>query len=251
MLSFWRKFSDDSQKPVDQPDLSMLDQIAAFFSPGSFYYYLLNFPKFEMELVSSQYKNLTGLPRHTFSVPQWIESVHPEDVAHIQKCEKVAEKFLFEHLRPNEMVNYKVSYTYRRKTANGDYQNNLHQAIALNLTDQGSIGYVLGIEANVDHISNHPTDKVSFVHLNGEKSFLNINTNHPSFKLEGPQYNELTTQEINIIRLISFGLSSKKVASELSISEHTVRTHRANILKKTDSRNMTALVSEFIRKGII
>jgi hypothetical protein len=75
VLTFWQTFSDELDKPVSAPDLSVLDQVANYFTPGSYYYYILNFPKFKMEFVSPDYEKLTGLPSQTgFAIKNWTNS---------------------------------------------------------------------------------------------------------------------------------------------------------------------------------
>jgi len=55
--------------------------------------------------------------------------------------------------------------------------------------------------------------------------------------------NNLSRREIDIIKLIKEGLSSKEIASQLDISLKTVEVHRYNILKKLKLRNTAALVN--------
>lgn len=55
--------------------------------------------------------------------------------------------------------------------------------------------------------------------------------------------NNLSRREIDIIKLIKEGLSSKEIASKLDISLKTVEVHRYNILKKLKLRNTAALVN--------
>ena len=52
----------------------------------------------------------------------------------------------------------------------------------------------------------------------------------------------ITSQEENIISLISEGLQTKQIAASLFISEHTVQTHRKNIYKKLNVTSVTDLV---------
>ena len=52
----------------------------------------------------------------------------------------------------------------------------------------------------------------------------------------------LTPREIEIIQFLSKGLSSKMIADKLSISDHTVNTHRKNILFKLDLANTAELI---------
>ena len=61
----------------------------------------------------------------------------------------------------------------------------------------------------------------------------------------------ISTRELEILNLLSEGLSSKEIANQLYISYDTVRTHRNNILKKTKFRTLTQAVSYCIRDGII
>ena len=50
-----------------------------------------------------------------------------------------------------------------------------------------------------------------------------------------------TKREIEIINLIAKGLSSKEIGKKLSISHHTVDTHRRKILEKSDCHNAVEL----------
>lgn len=53
---------------------------------------------------------------------------------------------------------------------------------------------------------------------------------------------KLTKREIDIIKCLADGLSSPEMAEKLFISEHTVRTHRKNILKKTGLASTSQVV---------
>jgi DNA-binding NarL/FixJ family response regulator len=44
------------------------------------------------------------------------------------------------------------------------------------------------------------------------------------------------------LRLLGDGLTDKQIARLLGISDQTVRTHRANILKKANASNVCALL---------
>jgi DNA-binding NarL/FixJ family response regulator len=53
----------------------------------------------------------------------------------------------------------------------------------------------------------------------------------------------LSAREIEILKLVAEGFSSKQVADKLFLSELTVNTHRRNMLKKTNQPNVAALVN--------
>jgi DNA-binding NarL/FixJ family response regulator len=68
---------------------------------------------------------------------------------------------------------------------------------------------------------------------------------------EDPDYNSLTSREIEIIQLLSDGLYTREIAAKLFISDKTVERHKTKILKKLKLRNTAQLIKVAIIKGII
>lgn len=54
---------------------------------------------------------------------------------------------------------------------------------------------------------------------------------------------KLTRREVDIIRLVCREYSSKQIAAELHLSEFTVNTHRKNIQRKLNVKNVAGLVA--------
>lgn len=61
----------------------------------------------------------------------------------------------------------------------------------------------------------------------------------------------LTASEVEIVRLIAEGKTTKEIAASRHISFHTVMTHRKNIFRKLKVNNASELVMFAIRSGII
>ncbi len=61
----------------------------------------------------------------------------------------------------------------------------------------------------------------------------------------------LSRREIEIVRLIANGLSNTRIASRLSISDHTVHRHVANVLTKLDVSSRSAAVARAAKLGVI
>lgn len=57
---------------------------------------------------------------------------------------------------------------------------------------------------------------------------------------------QLTRREVEIVKLIGKELSTKEIADQLFLSELTVATHRKNILRKLEVKNIAGVVN-FIR----
>jgi DNA-binding NarL/FixJ family response regulator len=59
-------------------------------------------------------------------------------------------------------------------------------------------------------------------------------------EVHGPESPEsLTERETEVLRLLAEGLANKQIATELMISEHTVRTHVSSILAKLGMQSRT------------
>jgi DNA-binding NarL/FixJ family response regulator len=62
---------------------------------------------------------------------------------------------------------------------------------------------------------------------------------------------ELTSREIDVLRLIAGGNANKEIAGQLSIAEDTVKGHVTNILAKLGAHDRTHAVTIGVRRGII
>jgi DNA-binding NarL/FixJ family response regulator len=65
-----------------------------------------------------------------------------------------------------------------------------------------------------------------------------------------PDMNILSRRELDIVKLIKEGLSSREIALQLDISLKTVEVHRYNILKKLNLKNTAALVNFINAHGL-
>jgi two-component system invasion response regulator UvrY len=64
------------------------------------------------------------------------------------------------------------------------------------------------------------------------------------------RFNSLSGREIEVIKFVKQGLSSKEIALEMGLSIKTVEVHRYNILKKLNLKNTAAMVN-FINNNLL
>jgi len=62
---------------------------------------------------------------------------------------------------------------------------------------------------------------------------------------------KLTASEIEIVKLLSQGLTNKDIARKKFLSVHTVMTHRKNIMRKLGASNASEMIMFAIRSGLI
>lgn len=63
--------------------------------------------------------------------------------------------------------------------------------------------------------------------------------------------NSLTERELEILQQICKGLSNEEIADKLFISPKTVKSHKSNLLEKTNSKNIQGLILFGIKNKIV
>lgn len=234
-----------SSQDTSFPQVSFGELTNSIISTGPFCYYVIDFFNMGLSNVSASIEELTGFDPDTVTFTDILGAIHPDDVDFVVKAEAFLTRFFNETIGREKLLTYKISYNFRGRLKGGDYVMFNHQALMLTLDEDGGYGKSLNINTRIDHLSNVNNFKVSLIGLNGEPSFMGIGLE------DAQQVEPYSKRETDVIRLLAEGLSSKAIADKLFISEQTVKTHRKNILEKTDCKNTTQLISACIRQGLI
>jgi DNA-binding NarL/FixJ family response regulator len=62
---------------------------------------------------------------------------------------------------------------------------------------------------------------------------------------------DLTPRELDVLNAIAGGMSNKRIADLLKLSEGTVKIHVSNILSKLEANDRTEAVTVALRRGIL
>jgi len=65
------------------------------------------------------------------------------------------------------------------------------------------------------------------------------------------QNEQLTLREIEVLELVSYGLTTREIAKQLYISMETVNTHRKRMFQKLKVKNAAGLVRIAFQKGYL
>lgn len=68
---------------------------------------------------------------------------------------------------------------------------------------------------------------------------------------DNPSPTQLTTREIEVLKLVGEGASNREIAHRLYISENTVKNHLRNILQKLHFENRVQAAAYAIRQGLV
>lgn len=226
--------------------LAITNQVASLFSIGSFYYYVLNFEDFSVDLVHQGTRDVLGIESNKFTFQKEIDIMHPDDLAKLQEKELASSNFLLNKIPVEDIPLYKVVYMLRLKHTDGHYKTILHQAKILKLTKDGKIKRLLVIHTDVSPLNIPCNHNVSII-SNNKPSFHAIDLNFvmSDFKVL------FTKKEIEIIVKLAQGENFKEIAALFFVSPHTIKTHRKNILKKSGCKNTAELIAKCIREGFI
>ncbi|MGK7391654.1 MAG: response regulator transcription factor [Candidatus Cyclobacteriaceae bacterium M2_1C_046] len=233
-----------------------LMQMAALFSPGQFYYWVLNFHNLDLDYVHPGTKDVLGVDSEDFTMEKLLNMLPPEELIILKKKEALTADFLFNFLKPEQMPFYKIVYFFRVQDTKGNLHNMLHQATTLTVSDTGRVEHSLGIHTDISHLSLTRNQKVSFISLSGGPSYFNLDPEIETFDPEnscpvGALSKTFSKRELEVIKLFAEGLSSAEAAERMNISKHTVITHRKNMLAKSNCSNMTELVARCLVEGVI
>ncbi|GAB3290113.1 response regulator [Hymenobacter humi] len=62
---------------------------------------------------------------------------------------------------------------------------------------------------------------------------------------------DLTTRELEVLKLIAEGMTNGEISDKLFTSKRTIETHRQNIIAKTQAKNTAALIKLAVSRGLI
>jgi DNA-binding CsgD family transcriptional regulator len=160
--------------------------------------------------------------------------IHPDDLDGFLRCKQRAIE-LQKTLRPSESVNYRFAIQYRlRPQRHQPYRHVYCEMLTYIDPANKAKQALLYRDASMDRVS----DRVQLTWYRTQGlSYVKVGSYVPASADQ-----ELTVREEEILYLIKEGYNSKEIADRLCISLNTVKNHRKNLLRKTQSRNMADLV---------
>jgi DNA-binding CsgD family transcriptional regulator len=258
IMHFWKKqYSSQLSKSSKYVPSDQFHHIANMCAPGHSYYYILNLNDFSLDFIHPNVEKVVGIKVEHATMDTLLKAALPKEIEVIIKKEKIIREFTERFRGGDDLLFYKIVYTYRCKGLNKKIQTMMVQSTALSVSDSGIMDHAFVIHTDISHLGNVSTDWVSFISLNGKESFFNIKAHHERFdpKLANQEKaalsSELTKREQEIVKLMSQGLNAQAISDRLFISFHTTRTHRKNILSKTNCANTAELIGKCLAEGVI
>lgn len=143
-------------------------------------------------------------------------------------------------LPPDKLLYSTANFDNINRKKSGKLFRILTRQITVRLDADGKIWLTLAIFTDISHIKKpdiNDKPRLSY-YVPATGDFLIYNPSTESMV----NLDILTDRERQVLRLYSGGKTAKEIACELYLSDHTVQTHRSNMLKKTGCKNLAELV---------
>lgn len=240
------KVWEHEMKAVQKTDMPVrFDEIvSSVFTSGPSYYYVIDFFDMTVSNMSASVKEIHGLDPQTATFNDILNLIHPDDVDFVSKAESTIIQ-MFQKIGWDKLLKYKGSYCIRFKTADGSYRLFLHQHLVLTQDEKGGFAKSLNIHTDISHITSVNNYKLSLIGLHSEPSYfldvLNTRSGNSCY----------TKREMEVLKLISEGLTNTQISEKLNLALDTVKNHRRNLIFKAGVKNTAQLIKNSTLNGLI
>lgn len=201
--------------------------------------------KREVVFYSSNFGSLLGYsPSDYNKLGQkfFIEKIHPEDLMKLSSL-SVSIMKLFNSFSEDEKLNHKMISEYRMLNSDNKYVRLIEQYQMIELDNKGQIWLMMGVVDVSPNQEEYSGIKCQLLNFKTGK-FVPIEPT-PTVQID------LTKREIEILKLVKEGLLSKEISNKLSISLHTVNTHRQRFLAKLGANNSVEALMFASKYGLL
>ena len=211
--------------------------------------YILDYSTQQYLFVSEECEHIYGWTCTEFKnmgVIGYTQLCHPDDFKFFSN--DVFKKF-FQYANQtalSELKQYRFSVNYRMKRKDGNYIMILQQYVVLETDNQGNPLITLGVCTDITAHALNNRVIMTVSKYDKEKGFSMISSDTFS-KIQS----KFGSREIEVLKQLANGFSSKLIAEKLNIKENTVRAHRRNLMEKANCKNVAELTQYALQHGLI
>jgi len=224
----------------DDPIIQRLEQV---MEENDQFFSLADLGKMQFVYNSKRSIEMMGVRPEELHPGHFQDAMHPDCIERLGLARALLfriEHDIFIHKKGSKLL----STNFMVKNPEGGYTNLLIQCYIFYSPIPYPVVFDLQLYTNID---SFVMKKHSFHHYQGEDISL---FRFPDAELLsiGP---DLSNRELEIIKLIEKGQSSKQIADKLFLSVYTVNTHRSNILEKSDKASIPDLIYDLKEQGLL
>jgi len=130
----------------------------------------------------------------------------------------------------------------------------MHERYIGQLFEAGALGFILKNAERSEIVTAIQTVAAGKQFLCNELGIAMLNRVLSGEVTTGPDAkkpSQFTRRELEVLHLLSEGLTTSEMAEKLFTSKRTIETHRQNMLEKTQTKNTAALIKLAVLQGLI
>ena len=215
------------------------------------FFYVIEIPAHKYHFFGKQQVNVSGYSNEEFlekGVELLFQCIHPDEVDIILNEIYPAFSDAIMNAPADERRKILFQYNYRFQRKDGEYLNLMEQIYTLEVDQNGKPVILLG---NVIILNTNEVLPVRMALKNISESGFSETFFSKTFRTVPEAIGDVTNRELDILRNLAAGKTSKEIGNELFISPHTVDTHRRNLLRKLDCRSVVELAQIAFRNGLL
>ncbi|WP_040280053.1 LuxR C-terminal-related transcriptional regulator [Psychroserpens damuponensis] len=228
-------------KPSLEEHIKKIIELDEFLPYSSTFFCVTNTQDLKFEFISKNFRTCLGLDpieMKTNGMRYFWSRIHPDDIESWLKALNKLMEFTLGEISEENRKKANYTWNFRFKNAAGSYVNIVQNTTPLAFDSDGKPIIGLAHYTVLDpKIKMEITASAKL--LNAQNEYETIYFDNFSQKLLS---DGISNRERDVIRLLLLDYSSKLISEKLSISPHTVDTHRRNILKKLNVSSTGELI---------
>ena len=205
------------------------------------FFYVIESPSRKYHFMGKQQESVSGYSNEEFldkGLELFLQCLHPDEIDII--LNQIYPNFFssVDGMVVEDLTNVQFQYNYRFRTKTGEFRNLLEQTYVLETDINGIASVLLGNIIVLDSKEVIPLrSSTKILRKNGVSEIIYSKTHNSAES----KLNTITNREMDILRNLAAGKTSREIGKELFISLHTVDTHRRNLLKKLGCKTVVEL----------
>lgn len=179
-----------------------------------------------------------------------FRQTHPDDLVHMFAFSNYWINY-YSNLSADKKPHVHATIYIRFKNAAGIYRWVMVQYADTLIDADEKIHYGLTLITDISHIKKDGIAMMSILDTHEDSCQQFFYVNSKSLIKNDNNLLKISKRELEVLRLLATGYSSKQIAAELSIAIKTIDNHRQNLLHKTKSKSTGELIAFAITLGFL
>lgn len=223
------------------------------FAIGNYFWFLADATRGICLAVGGKLEEIVGINQDNFvskTFEELLNRTHPEDLTNLFAFTNYWLSFIYQ-IPLEKRTQFRPTIYIRHKNINDLYRWCMVQYGTHLADENGNILVGLTLVTDISHIKTEGPAMMSIVDIENEYCQHFYCEADNQLIESSKDIPKLSVREIEVLNLLSIGMSSKQIAYELNISIKTVDNHRQNMLHKTSSKSSGELISFAIKTGYL